>query len=130
MMKILGSIFLMGAALYAGQPDISEAGNIRRMVPMRAVDIYNDTRIERVIIVRTVSGREILFSKAVSPAIPEPMFVRPDYLPCNTRFEASLDGKKFQPIRGDICAENETDDPLILRMAENAQPELIPVDPD
>ena len=127
----VGTIFMLGAALYLGQPDTG-GGQTTRMIPTRAVDIYNETAHERVITVRTASRRVVLFRKAVSPNFSEPMFVRPEFWPCNTRLEVSSDGKNFQPIRGDICtrSDDETGDPLILIVSLGARPELVPVDPD
>lgn len=129
-MHDLGTVFMLGAALYLGQPDVR--AHAVGTIPTRAVDIYNEAAHERVITVRTVSGREILFHKAVSPNFSEPMFVRPEFWPCNTRLEVSSDGKKFQPIRGDICSrsDEQTGDPLVLVVSLGARPELVPVDPD
>ena len=126
--NLWGAVFVAGVSLYFSQPE-TEAG-ASQMIPARAVDIYNETTHERVITVRTASKREVLFQKAVSPNFSEPMFVRPEHWPCSTVLEVSTDGKKFQPIRGDICIRSETGDPLVLIISLTARPELVPVDPE
>ncbi|MCW1888660.1 MAG: hypothetical protein KIH67_003860 [Candidatus Moranbacteria bacterium] len=127
-MNGLGVAFMVGLALYLGQPNTEAVAS--RMIPARAVDVFNGAAQEEVIVVRTASDHQILFQKTVFPGAPEPMFVRPDHWPCNTRFEASHGGRDFRPIRGDICQRSETGDPLVLIISPETSPELVPVDPD
>lgn len=119
--------FIMGMVVFLWGHQADGETPAPRMLETHAVDVYNDTTTPQTLRVRVAHTRRVIATLVVYPEGSEALRVPPNTWPCTTIFEASVNGRDFKRLRGQLCGRGETGERKTLAILDNNTFELVHV---